>query len=92
MSVSYTHLDVYKRQGYDNVIKKNHIADAICYLPFDTEKWVKEFTVNFQTDIFFTVKYDYWYNLLQELKKQEAKIYVVSALFYDCLLYTSRCV
>lgn len=73
--------------GYDNVIKKNHIADAICYLPFDTEKWVKEFTVNFQTDIFFTVKYDYWYNLLQELKKQEAKIYVVSALFYETQVF-----
>ena len=73
--------------GYDNVIKKNTIADVICYLPFDTEKWVKEFTCNFKTDIFFTVKYDYWYHLLEELKSQGAKIYVVSALFYETQVF-----
>ena len=73
--------------GYDNVIKKNTIADVICYLPFDTEKWVKEFTCNFKTDIFFTVKYDYWYHLLEELKMQGTKIYVVSALFYETQVF-----
>ena len=73
--------------GYDNVIKKNTIADVICYLPFDTEKWVKEFTCNFKTDIFFTVKYDYWYHLLEELKSQGTKIYVVSALFYETQVF-----
>ena len=69
--------------GYEVVVKKNHIADAVCYLPFDLKKWVKEFTNHFQTDIFFTVKYDYWYNLLNELKRKGAKTYVVSALFYE---------
>lgn len=73
--------------GYDNVVKKNTIADVICYLPFDTEKWVKEFTCNFKTDIFFTVKYDYWYHLLEELKTQGTKIYVVSALFYETQVF-----
>lgn len=73
--------------GYEVVVKKNHIADAVCYLPFDLDKWIKEFTGRFQTDIFFTVKYDYWYNLLNELKSQGAKIYVVSALFYEKQLF-----
>ena len=73
--------------GYDNVIKKNSIADVVCYLPFDTEKWVKEFTSNFKTDIFFTVKYEYWYHLLEELKTQGAKIYAVSALFYETQVF-----
>ena len=73
--------------GYDNVIKKNTIADVVCYLPFDTEKWVKEFTSNFRTDIFFTVKYDYWYHLLKDLKSQGTKIYVVSALFYETQVF-----
>ncbi|QDP85629.1 3-deoxy-D-manno-octulosonic acid transferase [Chryseobacterium sp. SNU WT5] len=73
--------------GYDNVIKKNTIADVICYLPFDTEEWVKEFTAHFKTDLFFTVKYEYWYHLLQELKKQGAQIYVVSALFYETQVF-----
>lgn len=73
--------------GYDHVIKKNTIADVVCYLPFDTEKLVKEFTGNFKTDIFFTVKYDYWYHLLEELKNQGAQRYVVSALFYETQIF-----
>lgn len=73
--------------GYDNVINKNNIADAVCFLPFDTEKWVKEFTANFKTDIFFTVKYDFWYHLLEELKNQGAKVFVISALFYETQIF-----
>lgn len=73
--------------GYENVVRKEHIADVICYLPFDTEKWVKEFTSNFKTEIFFAVKYDFWYQLLEELKNQGAKIYVVSALFYETQVF-----
>lgn len=73
--------------GYDNVIKKNTIADVICYLPFDKKKWVVDFTSNFQTDIFFTVKYDYWYHLLEELKNSGTKVYVVSALFYETQIF-----
>ncbi|MFP3594036.1 3-deoxy-D-manno-octulosonic acid transferase [Chryseobacterium sp. SIMBA_038] len=69
--------------GYENVIKKKHIADVICYLPFDKKSMVKEFVSQFQTELFFTVKYDYWYNLLAELKAQGAKTYVISALFYE---------
>lgn len=69
--------------GYENVIKKKTIADAICYLPFDDKKNIQKFVSQFKTEIFFTVKYDFWYNLLAELKKQGAKTYVVSALFYE---------
>ncbi|WP_312768783.1 3-deoxy-D-manno-octulosonic acid transferase [Epilithonimonas sp.] len=69
--------------GYENVKKRKQIADAICYLPFDREKNVKEFVSTFETEIFFTVKYDYWYNLLEELKNRGTKNYVISALFYE---------
>src|SRR6218665_1315574 len=69
--------------GYENVKKRKQIADAICYLPFDRKKDVKEFVSTFETEIFFTVKYDYWYNLLEELKKKGTKSYVISALFYE---------
>ncbi len=69
--------------GYENVKKRKQIADAICYLPFDRKKDVKEFVCTFDTQIFFTVKYDYWYNLLEELKNRGTKIYVISALFYE---------
>ncbi len=73
--------------GYENVVKKNHLTDVVCYLPFDKKNEIKEFISHFQTDIFFTVKYDFWYNLLKELKKQNAKIYTVSALFYETQIF-----
>ncbi|AZA91255.1 3-deoxy-D-manno-octulosonic acid transferase [Chryseobacterium nakagawai] len=69
--------------GYENVIKKQHIADVICYLPFDKKSTVKEFIAQFDAELFFTVKYDYWYNLLEALKDKNTKIYVISALFYE---------
>ncbi|SEW48876.1 3-deoxy-D-manno-octulosonic-acid transferase [Chryseobacterium wanjuense] len=69
--------------GYEHVVKKKNIADAICYLPFDKKSSVKEFISQFDVQLFFTVKYDYWYNLLEELKNKGAKTYVISALFYE---------
>lgn len=69
--------------GYENVAKKKNIADAVCYLPFDKKKKVEEFVAQFNCEIFFTVKYDYWYHLLAELKKQNVKTLVISALFYE---------
>lgn len=69
--------------GYENVVKKKHIADAVCYLPFDKKSTVKEFVSLFDCELFFTVKYDYWYNLLAELKHKNVKTFVISALFYE---------
>jgi 3-deoxy-D-manno-octulosonic-acid transferase len=69
--------------GLENVIKKQNIADTICYLPFDTKQNVKEFLGQMNVELFFTVKYDYWYNLLHELKNKNVKTFVISALFYE---------
>ena len=38
--------------GYENVVKKKHIADAICYLPFD-KNTIQQFVNSFQTAIFY---------------------------------------
>ncbi|AYO56946.1 3-deoxy-D-manno-octulosonic acid transferase [Chryseobacterium sp. 6424] len=73
--------------GYEYVVRRSHLADAVCYLPFDTEKWVKAFTAHFTPVIFITVKYEYWYHLLAEVKNRGAKVYVVSALFYETQLF-----
>lgn len=69
--------------GYEVVVKKNTIANAVCYLPFDKPVWINEFISNFKPVIFFTVKYEYWYNLLQKLNRDQVKIYVISSLFYE---------
>lgn len=69
--------------GYENVIKKKNIADAICYLPFDTKRNIREFLAQMNVELFFTVKYDYWYHLLQELNNKKVKTFVISSLFYE---------
>ncbi|MCY0978767.1 glycosyltransferase N-terminal domain-containing protein [Chryseobacterium wangxinyae] len=69
--------------GYDNVVKKKNIADVICYLPFDTKRDVSDFLSYLNIELFFTVKYDYWYNLLNELKNNNIRTYVISAMFYE---------
>lgn len=72
--------------GYENVVKKNK-EDILCYLPFDKKSTISEFVKEVHPEIFFTVKYDFWYHLLDELKKNGAKVFVVSALFYDKQVY-----
>ncbi len=72
--------------GYENVVKKNK-EDILCYLPFDKKSTISKFVKAVNPEIFFTVKYDFWYHLLDELKQNGAKIFVVSALFYDNQVY-----
>ena len=72
--------------GYENVVKKNK-EDILCYLPFDKKNTISEFVKAVHPEIFFTVKYDFWYHLLDELKKQNTKVFVISALFYENQVY-----
>ena len=72
--------------GYENVLKKNK-EDILCYLPFDKKSTISEFVKAVNPEIFFTVKYDFWYHLLEELKKQNTKVFVISALFYENQVY-----
>lgn len=72
--------------GYENVVKKNK-EDILCYLPLDKKSTISEFVKAVHPEIFFTVKYDFWYHLLDELKKANAKVFVISALFYENQVY-----
>lgn len=72
--------------GYENVAKKNK-EDILCYLPFDKKSTILEFVKAVHPEIFFTVKYDFWYHLLEELKKNGTKVFVISALFYENQVY-----
>ncbi|NAW51270.1 3-deoxy-D-manno-octulosonic acid transferase [Elizabethkingia argentiflava] len=75
--------------GYEHVVKRKHIADVICYLPFDQKGAIRDFVNSFQPVVFFTVKYDFWYRLLETLKRKKIPVYVVSALFYQRQIFFS---
>ena len=47
MAVSYTHLDVYKRQVYDRLVNKESLWKLInCILRIIFTSWLVEFTFN----------------------------------------------
>ncbi|MDR2293490.1 MAG: 3-deoxy-D-manno-octulosonic acid transferase [Prevotellaceae bacterium] len=73
-------LTFFSPSGYE--IRKNYPnADVICYMPTDTEKNAKRFlsAVNVEKAIF--VKYEFWGNFLNELKKRNIPTYLISAIF-----------
>ncbi|MBQ5896721.1 MAG: 3-deoxy-D-manno-octulosonic acid transferase [Bacteroidaceae bacterium] len=56
-------------------------ADIVCYLPFDTKRNVRRFLDLVQPKMAFFIKYEFWLNFLQELKKREIPSYSVSSIF-----------
>lgn len=68
--------------GYE--IRKNYEgADLVFYLPVDTRSNVKRFLDIVKPSQVFFVKYDFWYNYLNELNKRKIPTYLVSANFRD---------
>jgi len=66
--------------GYE-VRKNNSIADACVYLPFDTKSNAQKFLKLVHPDLVFFIKYEYWPNYLNELKKLNIKTYLISGIF-----------
>jgi 3-deoxy-D-manno-octulosonic-acid transferase len=65
--------------GYE-VRKNNTIADVTVYLPLDSKKNAQKFLKLVHPDLVFFIKYEYWPNYLNELKKQNTKTYLVSGI------------
>ena len=63
------------------VRKNNAIADVTVYLPLDTKKNASEFLKLVHPEMVFFIKYEYWPNYLNELKKQQIKTYLISGVF-----------
>ncbi len=68
--------------GYE-VRKNNTVADTTVYLPLDTKSNAKQFIELAHPDLVFLIKYEYWPNYLNELKKQNIKTYLISGIFRE---------
>jgi 3-deoxy-D-manno-octulosonic-acid transferase len=65
-------------------VKKNDpIAEIITYLPLDTPKNAKKFIQIVKPQQVFFIKYEYWYNFMEELSKINIPFYYVSAIFRE---------
>lgn len=73
-------ISFFSPSGYE-VRKNNTIADATVYLPLDTIKNVKTFLDIVHPEMVFFIKYEFWPNYLNELKKRQIKTYLISGIF-----------
>jgi len=75
-------LTFFSPSGYE-VRKSNSIADVTIYLPLDTKSNAKKFIKAVQPEMVFFIKYEYWPNYLNELKKLKIKTYLISGVFRE---------
>ncbi len=69
--------------GYLHYQKRKHKVDLATYLPLDTPGNAKLFIQHFKPKKAFFVKYEFWANYIFEAKKQNVKLYSISALFRE---------
>ncbi|WP_353120863.1 3-deoxy-D-manno-octulosonic acid transferase [Dysgonomonas capnocytophagoides] len=73
-------LTFFSPSGYE-VRKDYPVADIVCYLPFDKKRNVKKFLKLVQIEKAIFIKYEFWYNFVNNLHKRNIPIYMVSAIF-----------
>ena len=72
--------------GYE-VRKNNTVADVTVYLPLDTKKNAQQFLKLVHPEMAFFIKYEYWPNYLNELRKLETSTYLISGIFRENQLF-----
>ncbi len=73
-------LTFFSPSGYE-IRKRYEGADYIFYLPLDTPRNVRSFLNMVNPEIAIFVKYEFWLNMLFELRRRKIRTYVVSAIF-----------
>ena len=79
-------LTFFSPSGYE-VRKNNTVADLTLYLPLDTKKNAQKFIQAIQPEQVFFIKYEFWINYLNELKKQAIPTYLISGIFRENQLF-----
>lgn len=73
-------LTFFSPSGYE-AVKDWKGADVIGYLPLDTKANAEAFISTVRPDAAIFIKYEFWLNFLNALKRHEIKTYLVSAVF-----------
>ncbi len=73
-------LSFYSPSGYE-VRKSYDKVDAVCYMPVDTPRRVKEFLDVVKPKMAIFVKYEFWGNFLEQLKLRNVPTYIISSIF-----------
>ncbi|MGK0414328.1 MAG: 3-deoxy-D-manno-octulosonic-acid transferase, partial [Polaribacter sp.] len=72
--------------GYE--VRKNYkLADVICYLPLDSKSNARKFIKEVNPTLVVFIKYEFWPNFLNELKKKEIPTILVSGILRENQLF-----
>jgi len=75
-------LTFFSPSGYE--VQKNYaFADVITYLPLDTKSNAKKFLEIVHPSMAIFVKYEFWPNILNQLKKQQIITILISGIFRE---------
>ncbi len=75
-------LTFFSPSGYE--VRKNYAgADYIFYLPIDTPSNARKFIELVKPQAVFFVKYEFWFNYMNELQKRNIPTYLVSGIFRE---------
>lgn len=75
-------LTFFSPSGFE--VRKNYAgADYIFYLPMDTPSSAKKFIEIVKPEIAIFVKYEFWFNYLNELKKHHVPTYLICGIFRE---------
>lgn len=76
--------------GYAQAIKKP-LADYNFYLPLDLPRNARKFLDIVQPKTAVFVKYEYWYNFMQQLHQRSIPFYYISAIFRESQHFFKPC-
>jgi 3-deoxy-D-manno-octulosonic-acid transferase len=72
--------------GYE--VRKNYdLAAVVCYLPLDSALNARKFVAAINPTLAIFIKYEFWPNLLNELKKKEIKTILVAGILRNEQLF-----
>jgi 3-deoxy-D-manno-octulosonic-acid transferase len=79
-------LTFFSPSGYE--VRKNYeFADVVCYLPLDSAQNAKRFLDIVHPQLAIFVKYEFWPNLLKELKISHIETLLISGIFRENQLF-----
>ena len=73
-------LTFFSPSGYE-LRKKYDLVDYIYYLPIDSKRNAKRFIDLVKPEMVFFIKYEFWFNYINELYKRVIPMYLVSTIF-----------
>lgn len=75
-------LTFFSPSGYE-VRKNTPAADVVVYLPVDTKANAERFMQLAHPDMVFFIKYEFWPNYLNAVRKRNTEAYLISGLFRE---------